>query len=66
MAALPPRIHYLFFFPFDFTAFFLAAIGITAPTSPSWVYNAPMPFATSLCLLGHCRLSLLFEKKPAR
>lgn len=27
MAALPPRINYLFFFPFfDFTAFFLAAI----------------------------------------
>ena len=30
MAALPPRIHYLFFFPFDLTAFFfLAAIDIT-------------------------------------
>jgi len=48
MAAEPPRIHYLFFFPFDFAfTFFLAAIDITAPTFQSWVYNALLPFATN-------------------
>jgi len=39
MAALPPRIHYLFFFPFDFAAFFLAAIDITARSFPWCAYN---------------------------
>jgi hypothetical protein len=37
------KFPYLFFFPFDFAAFFFAAIVITTPALPSCVYNKDVP-----------------------